>query len=253
MRGLIGAETLRHRVPGLTRRVAAAIKTDTCRAVERERRADAEHLTLTAPGILRAFDAMDLGRRNGFVLVAADGCVPYRTSWAFTSRYNGPAVAEILRRDFDTNGAPLVLRMDRARAHDVPAVRDLLDRDGVLELHGPAYYAPYYGQLERQNREHRQWMNAPGGPVDLDNMMAALNGRWRRSTLGWSTAEELWKRRPVIDVDRNALAEDVHDRATRLRYALHVPSRPQDMAWRIAVKQALVQRGLLKVEKGGWC
>ena len=253
MRGLIGAEALRHSVPGLTRRTAAAIKTDTCRAVERERRADAEHITLTAPGILRAFDAMDLGRGNGYVLIAADGCVPYRTSWAFTSRYDGTAVAEILRRDFDTNGAPLVLRMDRARAHDVPTVRDLLDRSGVLELHGPAHYAPYYGQLERQNREHRQWMNATGGQVDLDAMMAALNGRWRRSTLGWSTAQELWQRRTMIDVDRNALAEDVNERAARLRGKLNAPPATQDLSWRLAVKHALVDRGLLRIEKGGWC
>ena len=75
-------------------------------------------------------------------------------------RYDGEAVADILRRDFDTFGAPLVLRMDRATAHDVPAVRELLAQQGVLALHGPSYYARYYGQLERQNREHRQWLAA---------------------------------------------------------------------------------------------
>ena len=48
LRGLIGAETLRHSVPGLTRRVAAAIKTDTCRAVER--RAPRGPFRLAAPG-----------------------------------------------------------------------------------------------------------------------------------------------------------------------------------------------------------
>ena len=256
MHGLVGAESLRHSVAGLTRRQAAAIKIDTCRAMERERRAESERVTVTAPGILRGFDAMELvGRRGGrdHALIAGDGCVPYRTSWAVTSRYDGPAVADILDRDFDAHGAPLVLRMDRARAHDVPAVRDLLDRSGVLELHGPAHYAPYYGQLERQNREHRQWMAAAGAPIDLDMMMAALNGRWRRSTLGWRTAEELWKRRPVIDVDRASLAADVQERAAHLRESRQAPPLPQDLAWRIAVKQALVDRGLLRIEKGGWC
>ena len=256
MHGLIGAETLRHSVPGLTRRAAADIKTDTCRAMERERRQGADRVTIAAPGILRGFDAMELGRRGldrSHALIAADGCVPYRTSWVLASRYDGGAVADILRRDFETFGAPLVLRLDRATSHDVPAVRELLATHHVLALHGPSYYAPYYGQLERQNREHREWLGASDGPVDLDAMMAALNRRWRRSTLGWSTAQELWQRRPVIDMDRIALAQDVNDRAARLRRKLKVATSPQDLSWRIAVKQVLIKRGLLRIEKGGWC
>lgn len=256
LHGLIGAETLRHSVAGLTRRSAAGIKSDTCRQMERERRRDAERVTVVAPGIVRGFDAMDLGPRgtaHDRVLIAADGCVPYRTSWAVTPHYDGRAVADILERDFDAFGAPLVMRMDRATAHDVREVRDLLAQCRVLELHGPAYYPRYYGQLERQNREHRAWLAASIGPPDLDAMMAALNRRWRRSTLGWSTAQELWERRPVIAVDRNALAEDVTERAARLRRTLGAPPTPQDLAWRTAVKQALVERGLLRVEKGGWC
>jgi hypothetical protein len=251
--GLIGADALSHGVPGLTRRAAAGIKTDTCRAMERERRRSTERVTIAAPGILRGFDAMELtGRTRTHALIAADGCVPYRTSWTVSPHYDGKAVAEILGRDFDTYGAPLVLRLDRATSHDVPAVRELLSESRVLALHGPSYYARYYGQLERQNREHRAWIAASDGTVDLDVMMAALNGR-PRSTLGWNTAQELWERRPVIDVDRNALADDVNDRAAHLRQRLNAPPATQDLSWRIAVKQALVNRGLLRIEKGGWC
>ncbi len=256
MHGLIGAEALRHSVPGLTRRAAADIKSDTCRAMERERRQGTKRVTIVAPGILRGFDAMELGGRGvarAHVLIAADGCVPYRTSWAISSRYDGKAVAAILGRDFDTNGAPLVLRLDRATAHDVPEVRDLLDGKRVLCLHGPSYHARYYGQLERQNREHREWLAAADGPVDLDAMMASLNGRWRRSTLGWSTAQERWQCRPVIDVDRTAFAQDVHERAARLRRKLNASPSPHDLAWRLAIKRELINRGLLRIEKGGWC
>jgi hypothetical protein len=252
MHGLIGAEALRHSVPGLTRRAAADIKTDTCRAMERARRQGAQRVTLAAPGILRGFDAMELGGR-GHALIAADGCVPYRTSWAVTARYDGRAVADILQRDFDTFGAPLIMRLDRATSHDVPAVRDLLAANHVLLLHGPSYYARYYGQLERQNREHRAWLAASREPLDLDAMMAALNRGWRRCTLGWNTAQELWQRRPVIDVNRTALADDVNGRAARIRRKLSAPSAPQDLPWRIAVKQELINRGLLRIEKGGWC
>jgi len=254
--GLIGAEALRRSVAGLTRRAAATIKSDTCRLMEHERRAGAERVRIVAPGILRGFDAMALdnpGRGESHVLIAADGCVPFRTSWVVAPRYDGRAVSDILRRDFDTFGAPLVLRLDRASSHDVLAVRELLDEHRVLALHGPSYYPRYYGQLERQNREHREWLARSPGPLDLDTMMAALNGLWRRSTLGWQTAQDSWKARPRIAVDRQALADDVNERAARLRASLNAASPPQDLAWRLAVKHALIARGLLRVEKGGWC
>jgi hypothetical protein len=38
-----------------------------------------------------------------------------------------------------------------------------------------------------------------------------------------------------------------------LRQRLNAPPATQDLSWRIAVKQALVNRGLLRIEKGGWC
>jgi hypothetical protein len=252
--GLIGADALRHSVPGLTRRAAADIKNDTCRVMERERRQGAERVTIAAPGILRGFDAMAIrGRGRGHALIAADGCVPFRTSWVVSPAYDGKAVTALLRRDFDAFGAPLVLRLDRATSHDVPAVHDLLQSSHVLALHGPSHYPRYYGQLERQNREHRQWLAASSEPLDLDAMMAALNGRWRRCTLGWHTALELWNTRSRIDVDREALADDVNERAAHLRRKLNAEPRPQDLAWRLAVKQALINRGLLRIEKGGWC
>jgi hypothetical protein len=255
MHGLIGAEALRHSVAGLTRRAAAEIKTDTCRLMERDRRQGSARVTIASPGVLRGFDVMELGRReeHRHALIAADGCVPYRTSWIVASRYDGATVAEMLRRDFDTCGPPLVLRLDRATSHDVPEVRDLLETHDVLALHGPAYYAPYYGQLERQNREHREWLATSPGALDLDAMMAALNRLWRRSTLGWRTAEELWQRRPMINVDRAALAADVNERARRLRRRLNATTKTQDLAWRLAVKRELINRGLLRIEKGGWC
>jgi hypothetical protein len=255
MHALIGADALRHSVPGLSRREAARIKTEACREMERDRRAEVEHVIVSAPGVLRGFDAMELcgdGPRT-HALIAADGCVPYRTSWTISGRYDGTAVEGLLQRDFEVNGAPLVLRMDRATQHRVPAVDALLAANKVLPLHGPPHYAPYYGQLERQNREHRAWLAGRTTRADLDTMMAALNAMWRRSTLRWRTAAEAWAARPMLDVDRDALAEEVNERAERLRRKLDTTPGPRDLAWRLAVKQVLTDRGLLRVEKGGWC
>jgi hypothetical protein len=235
-------------------RMAAEIKHEARRTIERERRREARRVHVTAPGILRGFDVMELGRRDGHVLIATDGCVPYRTSWVLSRRYDGPAVAGLLERDFAAHGSPLVLRLDRAAAHMVPAVRELLDAKDVLALQGPPYYARYYGQLERQNRDHRAWLaGALPTSEDLDDMMASLNGRWRRSTLGWCTAAEQWSSRPVIQVDRKALADDVRERAARIEHRLDNTPRSTDIAWRLAVSQALTKRGLLRIETGGWC
>jgi hypothetical protein len=249
--GRIGASALSHSVPGLTRRSAADIKHEACVAMERERRHQAQQVHVTSPGLVRGFDAMAV--RQGHLLIAADACVPFRTSWVQTARYNGRAVAGLLERDFDTHGTPLVLRLDRAKAHAVPEVRALLANKQVLALQGPPHYARYYGQLERQNLEHRHWLATASGTIDLEAMMAALNSKWRRSTLGWHTAEEIWAHRPAVTIDRTALAADVEERAWKLQHPRHNEPLSRDLAWRLAVKQALITRGLLRIENGGWC
>jgi hypothetical protein len=258
-RGLIGVECLRHSVAGLSRRQATAIQRVTRVKLERERREKAERVWITEPGVLRGFDAMHIlfPRWKDYLLVAADGCVPYRTGWALEARYDGSSVAELLERDLDRNGIPLVFRMDRARQHHTPAVRELLEAHQVLMLHGPPHRAQYYGQLERQNREHRAWL-ATLSPTDdlgehVEAMMSVLNGTYRRSTLGWKTAAELWKQRRVIDIDRASFREEVNEKAKRIRRQLTDYDVSVGLAERLAIEQTLEQRGLLRRQKAGWC
>jgi hypothetical protein len=225
--------------------------------MERERRGEAERVEVTASGVVRGFDAMELsqgGWSRRHLLVACDGRVPYRTSWLVVPHYDERTVEAFLQRDLDANGAPLVLRLDRARQHTTPAIAALLRERGVIVLQGPAHYAPFYGQLERQNREHRAWMSPETVDDDFECMMSALNVRWRRGRLGWLTAAEAWAMRPPLHVDRDALRAEVEDKSARLRRTLHLDgATPSDLAWRIAVTQALVRRGLLRVVMGGWC
>lgn len=253
LRGLVGAESLRRSIGGLTRRAAARIKRDTLTQMERERRAEAQHVTVTEPGVLRGFDAMVLPD-NEYLLVAADGSAPYRTSWARVPRYDGRAVAVFLERDLAQNGAPLVLRLDRARQHATQPVLELLASHQVLVLHGPVHRACFYGQLERQNREHRAWLAAPGDTQrGIGAMINALNSKWRRSTLGWRTAAEVWTARRPLNVNRNELYEEVKERAARVRNAGWLRGKPADFADRVAIEQALTSRGLLRREMRGWC
>jgi transposase len=261
LRGLPGADALRHAVPGVSRRRAAALKRETVTAMERERVARTTRVHVAVPGVLRGFDAMHVGTTHGmrYVLVSADACVPQRTSAPVVVRYDGPAVAAALDADFARHGAPLVLRADRARAHETPDVLAVLRAHRVLLLHGPPRHPRYYGQLERQNREHRAWLDA-AGELDPDalaaecaRMVGSLSTLWPRRTLGWCTASDAWERRPALVEDRAALREEVDDRAARLRRHLDARGAPAGLAERLAIEQALIARGYLRLEVGGWC
>ena len=252
LRGLVGVEALRHGCPGLTRRGAARIKVETCAAMERERRASASHVDVSAPGVLRGFDSMEIGR-TGHLLVAADGSMPFRTSWSLESRYDGRTVALLLEEDFARHGAPLVVRFDRARQHDVDAVRHLLTVHGVLALHGPPRRPQYYGQLERLNRDQRSWLRHDTGALRggaVDHMMRSLNNLWPRRKLGWATAAQRWRTRTIPHVDRVTLRKEVEDACARLVADRGVT---RDVGWRLAVERALTMRGLLRVVPGGGC
>jgi transposase-like protein len=239
---LVGAESLARSVVGVSRRQAARIKQDELAAIERERKAECNHVDVTRAGVVRGFDAMYL--ETGYALVAADAHVPFRTSIVCAPAYDAHHVATALAADFERHGAPLVLRMDRASCHSAESVVSVLRKFGVIALNGPANYPRYYGQLERQNREHREWMKQhPVSDSCLSAMTIALNCLWRRRTLGWLTSEEVWHARLPLDDDRNQFLDEVHDRAGHLRARNLTP----DLAMRLAIEQALINRGYLRI------
>jgi len=256
--GLIGADALRHAVPGTTRRGCSHLKRETVRAMECERRAECERVVVTKPGVVRGFDQMYVRTTDGvrFLLFSADGAVQYRTSVMQCERYDGTSVHAAVSRDFAANGAPLVWRVDRAKQHEDPRVLALLAREKVLLLHGPPRHPQYYAQLERQNREHRAWLERSGplAPDELEHQAEAmvdfLNRSWPRRTLKWKTASVVWQERELVDVDRDALGEEVRDRAARLRRDKHLRD---DIAQRFAIEAALTNRQLLQRSAGGWC
>src|SRR5262249_3898734 len=158
---------------------------------------------VTEPGVVRGFDQMHVRTTEGphVLLFSADGAVSYRTSVALAEHYDAASVASAVRRDFAANGPPLVWRADRAKSHDAPAVRAVLDDAKVLLLHGPPRHPQYYAQLERQNREHRAWLDALGVldpdalAVEAERMLETLNAAWPRCTLRWRTASAVWRER----------------------------------------------------------
>jgi hypothetical protein len=258
LKGLVGAESLSHS-SGLSRRQAAAVKQAQQTAMERERQAASARVLITIPGVVRGFDQMYVWTQQGwrYPLVSADGAVPYRTSILVAEAYDEEAVLAALERDLVENGAPLVWRRDRHSAHRTDQVARLLQEHGVLALQGPPHHPRFYGQLERQNRDHRAWLDGVG-PLpaialqpECDRMRTALNEQWRRRALGWSTPAEAWAARPPITRElRDSFRQDVYDRAARLEHHL---DRDNDLAMRLAIEQALTQRGYLRLHPGVRC
>lgn len=260
LRGCIGAEALRRSVPGLSRRQAFAVKAQTLTEMERERRASCTRIVITEPGVVRAFDAMHTPTRDGerHTLIAADAAVPFRTSAVCVASYDGGAVSRALEEDIRRYGPPFVYRLDRAACHRVAQVRELATRHHVVLLSGPPRHPQYYGQLERQNREHRDWLRRTDGMSDdelqqeLLRMIAALNTLKPRRSLGWKTPAAAWERRRAPE-DRIAFYEEVQDRAARIRRQLEARGESAGQAERFATEAALMQRGWLVRVQRGWC
>lgn len=256
--GLMGAASLSRAVPGLSRRHAAIVKAWTLTAMERERKTAQARVQVTTPGVIRGFDAMVVTATDGLrrLLCAGDAAVPYTTSIAVSERYDAPAIAAALDADFTLHGPPLVLRQDRWRAHDAPLVRQVCLTHQVLVLHGPPHHPRYYGQLERQNRDRRAWLDRLGCRdsdelvSECERMRVRLNSSWPRRTLAWRTSEELWNQRPAITIDRSELAAEVRDLHVRLDQTL-LASPYNGFTERLAIEVALTRHGFLRVEGGG--
>lgn len=257
--GIVGADALRVAVPGVSRRAALRIKRATCTAMERERVEASGRVEVTMPGVVRGFDAMHLAAAEGkrYALIAADGAIPFRTSALLVEHYDEANVLRALERDFAANGPPLVLRMDRASCQSTPRVRQMLASSHVLLLRGPAHHPGYYGQHERQHRDHRAWLDAMGATTSaeldgaLDEMLNVMNEDLPRRALGWNTPRVLWTRRPVLADNREELEQEVQDRMTRIAEDLRRTGVGEkaaaDRAERYAVESALVRRGYLRI------
>lgn len=259
--GQIGVRALAKQVPDLSRSQAAELKQRELTEMERERKAASTRIEVTVPGILRGFDAMHVQTLDGprWLLVAADASIPFRTTGLVVEHYDGPSVALALEHDITCHGAPLAYRFDRWRAHVCSEVLAVLNRHGVLVLHGPAYYPRFYGQLERQNGEQRVILDAFGllAPDELsrrvDSMLEDLNCIWPRKALGWRTPREVWDNRPRVEENRVLFQNEVRERAARIATPSTTHDRPKDFFERIAFERALEQRGYLRRLEGGWC
>ena len=259
--GQIGVRALAKQVPALSRSQASEIKHSALSELERARKQQSARIEVTVPGVLRGFDAMHVMTADGprWLLIAADASVPFRTTGLVVEHYDGPSVALALESDISRHGAPLAYRLDRWKAHQTDDVLAVLIKYGVLVLHGPPYYPRFYGQLERQNREHRRIFDNAGIPKSTtlpslcDDMLRAVNELWPRRSLNWRTPRYVWDNRQQVEENRDALRDEVTERAARIARESKTRDVPPDFFQRIAIERALEKRGYLRRQKGGRC
>ncbi|MBK7862965.1 MAG: hypothetical protein IPJ65_31020 [Archangiaceae bacterium] len=251
MNGQIGAAALAKCCEGLSRRGAARLKSRVLTSMENERQAEVWRVRIV-PGAVRAFDAMHF--ENAFAFVGGDAGIPFRTSLELLEEYVGPLVAKVMDEDFTKHGAPLVARLDRAKQHLVPEVQAVLAHHRVLLMHGPPRYPRFYGQLERMNEEHRAFLGRGRiSAADLEQAQHAYNEVLRRQGLGWRTAGETWRMRKPLDIDRRVFRDEVDEVTAKLKEKHEARAWCWGTAERLAIEAVLKRRGLLSVERGGWC
>ena len=259
-RGRMGAVCLSKRTGG-SRRDCARIKTRVLTDRERARKHGSLQVRVSRPGIMRSFDQLYVyidGIRR-ILLVCADACVPYRTTIALVSRYDAVSVARVIVRDIIRYGAPLIWRFDRARAHMARLVMEVLEQWGVLPLFGPPRHPGFYGQMERMNRDHREWFRL--GPelttsnigYEISEMRRVLNEVMIRPTLNYRTAADEWGDRVTPHVDRTQLREEVLDLAAGSYSELHDQKDALWLSWRRAIETKMTQMGMLTIRRGQWC
>ena len=251
MNGQIGAAALAKCSPGLSRRDAAELKARVLTSMENKRQAELWRVHVV-PGAVRAFDAMHFD--DAFAFVGADAGIPFRTSLELLEEYVGSLVARVMDEDFERHGAPLVARLDRAKQHLVAEVKAVLVKHGVLLMHGPPRYPGYYGQLERMNEEHRAFLGRGLiNEADLKRAQHAYNEVLPRRGLGWRTAGETWRMRKPLDIDRRVFRDEVNEVTAKLKEKHEARAWCWGTAERLAIEAVLKRRGLLSVERGGWC
>ena len=143
--------------------------------------------------------------------------------------------------------------------HRTPEVLELLRAHRVLPLSSDRRVPQYYGQLERQNREHRAWLDDveicdnEHLDAELAEMTRCLNELIPRRSLGWCTPAQKWNERPALDLDRDAFIDEVQERAAKIGARLNEKERSLGYDQRFAIEQTLAAHGFLRVTNEGRC
>jgi hypothetical protein len=192
------------------------------------------------------YSLADAQRETGVEVHFSGLFITHHHSDVTPTRSNLPEFTRRFHRDMSCGLHTLLC----ARKYDAP--RELFDDRRVLPLHGPPRHPRYYGQLERQNREHRVFLDAlrdatlDDAEAVIAQMRIALNDRYPRPSLAGDTAAAVWAKRPALPDDRAQMRAEVTELAARIERDQKLE---HTIAWRYAVENALIKRSYLTIER----
>ena len=257
LNGLIGAAALSRAVVGRSRREAARLKCTTLTLIERERQRTLTRISVAAVGDPRAHAMhLSIDGAKSYALVCADAAIPYRTPSRSGEHYDAALVARTLERDIDTHGAPFILRADRARAHDPPLVKKILEEHQVLMLHGPRAI-----RASTASSNGKTVNIAPGSPRSpirwgpmqalLERMIYCLNTLWPRRSMAGRPQRKRGMTAPTSTsiVMGSRRSKTALDTSSAISICVPSPQSHRTSSHRADARKS----GYLHRQQGGWC
>jgi transposase InsO family protein len=222
-------------------------------------------LEWTAPGTVWAVDFAEapavIDGVGSYLLAVRDLASGRQLLWQPVRAPTADAAAEALAGLLAVAGPPLVVKSDNGSAFGAPAVAALLHHFGVLGLFSPPHTPSYNGAIEAgigslQDRTaaHAARRGRPGCWTWDDVAAARLEANATARPRGPSgpTPDEAWAGRAAISIrDRESFGDLAETQRCIARCELGLlptgplPVMTERAVDRIAIRRALVERGLL--------
>lgn len=265
----VGVATLRQMFPRVPRRELREQLRQYRKKYQRENRHTVHALRWTRPGAVWAMDFSqpDQPLAGPFtqVLLVRDLASNKDLLWQPLRRATGWSVFMALRGLFARYGAPLVLKIDNAKAFDVPRLQGLIEGLGIVYLKSPPYAPWYNGAVEAGIGTVKAFVSEAAARADhpeywtcddLEVGRRHANHAARPFGLDGPNANEAWDRRAPISADeRQRFRRQVLDRWASIVTANQneqggTLSKPElARAVRDAIQWALIEEGHLEIRR----
>lgn len=238
------------------------------RVQQRKHQRHQSRLHWQRPGTVWAADFKErrepIEGRYGWILAVKDLASRCQLAWLPVEAADADTVKATYAELFEEHGPPLVLKSDNGGPFRDEGTKQLLAEYDVIPLFNPRRRPAYNGGVERANGQLAGYQEAvadfngrPGLPTCADAEEARQLANDLSHPTGWKgpTAAQHWEQRPSItSAERASFLATVTDQRTSARAALHLPADtplghyPAAAVDRRAVRDALVAKGLLKIE-----
>ena len=265
----VGVATLRQIFPGLPKRELRAQLKSFRKKYRQENRALQHSLRWKRPGTVWAMDFSepDYPLEGPFtqLLVVRDLSSNKNLLWQPLESATGWAVFMALRALFAKHGAPLVIKLDNAKAFEVPELQRLIERMGVVYLKSPPYSPWYNGAVESGIGTLKRYVHIAAARADhpeywtCDDLEAGLRrANYYAKPFGpdGPNSDEAWDRRtPITDDERQAFRQKVEQgyanfvAAEQKEAGGHLTKTALARARRDAIQWALTQEGILEMRR----